>query len=254
MNNFLRKGTGKVNPMLTLKQQFGYFTLEIISAQYLLFSNFQSFYWESWCWLVLLSLWNCLSLFKWNFHFWPEYLGALFHLESSFQIAHAYFMNVASFCVSLCILFLYFLLSSLLLFPLGSIFLFAPIIKAKFPLNVWVDIVHSHFKMKHFLKSPLEVLCGGDLYIQKGTWSFFGDLSWQYLYIFPLGMISLLRKDSSSLKPGDKPGQQCSPTKWQTRARRSHHLMRRLHLSIPCSAEMDSSLQHLFSLSRAPSF
>ena len=61
-----------------------------------------------------------------------EYVG----LTKDHDQSYAYFMNVASFCVSLFILFLYFLLSSLLLFPLGFIFFFVPIIKAKVPLNV----------------------------------------------------------------------------------------------------------------------
>ena len=55
-------------------------------------------------------------------------------------------------------------------------------------------------------------------------------------------MANCLRKESSSLQPrDDNPGQQCSPTKGQTRKRWSHHSVCRLHL-IPICMEWCPSL------------
>ena len=121
--------------------------------------------------------------------------------------------------ISLCILLLYFLLSSLLLLPLGSIFFFVPIIKAKVPLNVWVDIVHSYFKMKHFFKSPLEVLCGVISIFRRGPGCFFG-ISADSIYrsfllewsasserTLPVSSLEMISRLNNVLQPCDKQGQ-----------------------------------------------
>lgn len=137
-------------------------------------------------------------------------------------------MNVASFCVSpvyFVSIFSSFFTTSI---PSGFHFLLCSYHQGKVPLNVWVDIVHSYFKMKHFLKSPLKSCVGWFLYSEGDLVVSLGSQLTVSIDLSLLEWSASLRKDSSSLKPGDdKPGQQCSPAKWQTRTRRPHHLIRR---------------------------